>query len=82
MEVSELPLQARGRKPIDTRTISLGRIEEVVEAVGRAGGKRRRAYWICPLIEESEIVDLAAAEARYEFLRKRSASASGLCTGG
>jgi ATP-dependent DNA helicase RecG len=81
MEVSELRSKPAGRQPIDTRTISLGRIEEVVEAVGRAVESGARAYWICPLIEESEIVDLAAAEERYEFLRQRFGKRVGLVHG-
>jgi ATP-dependent DNA helicase RecG len=68
MEVSELREKPAGRTPVDTRTISLDRSGEVVEAVGRALASGARAYWICPLIEESEEVDFAAAEARYEAL--------------
>lgn len=71
MEVSELRSKPAGRQPIDTRTVSLARIEEVVEAVGRGIANGARAYWICPLIEESELVDLAAAEDRYAFLKER-----------
>jgi ATP-dependent DNA helicase RecG len=81
MDVSELRSKPAGRQPIDTRTVSLGRIEEVVEAVGRAVQSGARAYWICPLIEESELVDLAAAEDRYEFLRQRFGKAVGLVHG-
>jgi ATP-dependent DNA helicase RecG len=81
METSELRSKPASRKPIDTRTVSLGRIEEVVEAVGRAVESGARAYWICPLIEESEIVDLAAAEERYEFLRQRFGKRVGLVHG-
>ena len=81
MEVSELRSKPAGRLPIDTRTVSLGRIEEVVVAVGRAIESGARAYWICPLIEESELVDLAAAEERYAFLRKRFGKQVGLMHG-
>ncbi|HLL27695.1 MAG TPA: ATP-dependent DNA helicase RecG [Xanthobacteraceae bacterium] len=81
MEVSELRSKPAGRQPIDTRTVSLGRIEEVVEAVGRAVESGARAYWICPLIDESELTDLAAAEERYEFLKKRFGKRVGLVHG-
>jgi ATP-dependent DNA helicase RecG len=81
MDVSELRSKPAGRQPIDTRTVSLGRIEEVVEAVGRAIQSGARAYWICPLIEESELIDLAAAEERFEFLRKRFGKTVGLVHG-
>ena len=71
MDISELREKPAGRQPIDTRTIPLMRVEEVEDAVGRAIGEGKRAYWVCPLVEESEKIDLAAAEARYEDLRKR-----------
>ena len=71
MDVSELREKPPGRQPIDTRTIPLSRIEEVEDAAGRALHAGQRAYWVCPLVEESEKIDLAAAEARFEELRKR-----------
>jgi ATP-dependent DNA helicase RecG len=71
MDVSELRDKPPGRQPIDTRTIAMTRIEEIEEAVGRALKDGQRAYWVCPLVEESEKVDLAAAEARFEELRQK-----------
>jgi ATP-dependent DNA helicase RecG len=71
MDVSELREKPAGRQPIDTRTIPMSRLEEVEDAVGRALDAGQRAYWVCPLIEESEKIDLAAAEARFEELRKK-----------
>jgi ATP-dependent DNA helicase RecG len=71
MDISELHEKPAGRQPIDTRTIPLSRVEEVEDAVGRAMSEGKRAYWVCPLVEESEKIDLAAAEARFEDLRKR-----------
>jgi ATP-dependent DNA helicase RecG len=70
MDVSELREKPAGRKPVDTRTIPLDRIDEVVAAVGRALGDGRRVYWICPLIEEAETIDLAAAEDRFQSLKQ------------
>jgi ATP-dependent DNA helicase RecG len=71
MDVSRLDEKPAGRKPIATRTVSLDRIGEVVdrirEAVIRDGAK---AYWVCPMVEESETVDLAAAEERHAHLRE------------
>jgi len=81
MEVSELREKPAGRMPVDTRTIALDRLDEVVEAAGRALASGARVYWICPLIEESEAVDLAAAEARYKFLRERFGNKVGLVHG-
>ena len=71
MDISELREKPPGRQPIDTRTIPLSRLEEVEDAVGRALAENKRAYWVCPLVDESEKIDLAAAEARFEELRKK-----------
>ena len=71
MDVSELREKPPGRQPVDTRAIPLARIEEVENAVGRALQSGQRAYWVCPLVEDSEKIDLAAAEARFEELRAK-----------
>jgi ATP-dependent DNA helicase RecG len=71
MDVSELREKPAGRQKIDTRAVPLDRLAEVIDAVARALDSGRRAYWVCPLIEESESVDLAAAEDRAKTLRKR-----------
>ena len=68
MDVSELKEKPAGRLPIDTRTIPLDRLDEVMAAVGRALSEGRRIYWVCPLVEESETSDLAAAEERFAAL--------------
>ena len=74
MDVSELREKPAGRQPIDTRTIPLSRVTEVEDAVGRAIDEGQRAYWVCPLVEESEKIDLAAAEERYQELHQRFGS--------
>ncbi|AXK80027.1 ATP-dependent DNA helicase RecG [Pseudolabrys taiwanensis] len=71
MDISELREKPAGRQPIDTRTVPLDRLEEVEDAIGRAIGEGKRAYWVCPLVEESEKSDLAAAQQRYEELRQK-----------
>ena len=71
MDISELREKPPGRQPVDTRTIPLSRLEEVEEAVGRALAEGKRAYWVCPLVDESEKIDLAAAQARFEELRRK-----------
>ncbi|MDT3686805.1 MAG: ATP-dependent DNA helicase RecG [Pseudorhodoplanes sp.] len=71
MDVSELREKPAGRQPIDTRTIPLDRLPEVIDAVGRALDEGKRVYWVCPLIEESEKSDLAAAEDRFAVLKQR-----------
>jgi ATP-dependent DNA helicase RecG len=71
MDISELREKPAGRQKIDTRTLPLDRLPEVIDAVKRALDAGRRIYWVCPLVEESELVDLAAAEDRYKDLTKR-----------
>ncbi|HUI12235.1 MAG TPA: ATP-dependent DNA helicase RecG [Xanthobacteraceae bacterium] len=71
MDISELREKPAGRQKIDTRAVPLDRLAEVIEAVARALSSDRRVYWVCPLVEESESVDLAAAEERYKDLQKR-----------
>ena len=81
MDVSELKEKPAGRQPIDTRTIPLGRLDEVVDAVGRALQEGRRVYWVCPLVAESEVSDLAAAEDRFAALKARFGGAVDLVHG-
>ncbi|MEX2201127.1 MAG: ATP-dependent DNA helicase RecG, partial [Dongiaceae bacterium] len=71
LDVSRLTEKPAGRKPIDTRAIPLDRIEDVTGAVARAIDQGGQVYWVCPLVEESEVVDLANAEARYRDLVQR-----------
>jgi ATP-dependent DNA helicase RecG len=81
MDISELREKPAGRQPIDTRTIPLDRLDEVEDAIGRAISEGKRAYWVCPLVEESEKSDLAAAEERYEELRRKFGGAVDLVHG-
>ena len=71
MDVSELREKPAGRQPIDTRVVPMARIAEVEDAVGRALDDGNRVYWVCPLVDESEKIDLAAAEARFKELREK-----------
>ncbi|MBS0224247.1 MAG: ATP-dependent DNA helicase RecG [Proteobacteria bacterium] len=81
LDVSKLTEKPAGRQPIDTRTLPLERIGEVVEAVGRMLAANARVYWVCPLIEESEEIDLANAEERYRLLSARFSGKVGLVHG-
>jgi ATP-dependent DNA helicase RecG len=71
LEASQLREKPAGRKPIDTRTVPLERLSEVVDALDRHLSNGAKAYWVCPLVEESEHIDLAAAEKRYAHLQAR-----------
>jgi ATP-dependent DNA helicase RecG len=81
MDVSELREKPAGRQPIDTRAVPNSRLDDVIEAVGRALSARKLVYWICPLVEESETVDLTDAEARFESLTARFPDKVGLVHG-
>ncbi len=81
MDVSELREKPAGRKPVDTRTIAIERLDEVVAAVGRALDEGAQVYWVCPLVEDSENSDLAAAQARFVDLEKRFGARADLVHG-
>jgi ATP-dependent DNA helicase RecG len=81
MDISELRDKPPGRESIDTIAKPLDRLDEVIAAIGRAIREGRRVYWICPLVEESENTDLAAAEARYAELVARFGDAVDLVHG-
>ncbi len=81
MDVSILDEKPAGRQPIRTLTLSTERIDEVVAGLARAIAGGERVYWICPLVEESEFVDLAAAAERFDDLRKHFGDAVGLIHG-
>jgi ATP-dependent DNA helicase RecG len=68
MDHSALNEKPPGRKPIDTRLVSLDRLDETIGAIGRAIDRGARVYWVCPLVEQSETLDVAAAEDRFAAL--------------
>ncbi len=71
MDVSRLDEMPPGRQPVVTRGVSEARMDEVVAALGRHIEGGRQAYWVCPLVEQSEDGDERAAEARAAILRNR-----------
>ncbi|HXC30310.1 MAG TPA: ATP-dependent DNA helicase RecG [Stellaceae bacterium] len=68
LDTSRLVEKPPGRQKIDTRAMPLDRLDDVVGAVARAIDRGAKAYWICPMVEESEDSDLAAAEERHRIL--------------
>lgn len=81
MEVSQITEKPPGRRPIETRAVPLARLDNVVAAVKRAAEKGEQAYWVCPLVEESELLDLTAAEDRFESLKAVFGDGVGLVHG-
>lgn len=70
-----------GRKPIDTRVLPHERIPNIVQSLKRKIGEGDRVYWVCPLVEESELIDLSAAEDRYAALLQHFPTRVGLIHG-
>ncbi|HAP09598.1 MAG TPA: ATP-dependent DNA helicase RecG, partial [Afipia sp.] len=84
MDISELREKPAGRQPIDTRAVAKSRIREVVDGLDRALESGKRAYWICPLVEESDAEGhdhLTNATQRFESLQKRFGDRAGLVHG-
>lgn len=81
MDVSRLTEKPPGRRPVDTRTVSLDRLDDVLAGVGRKLADGAKIFWVCPLVDESEAVDLATARQRYEVLRLRFGERVGLVHG-
>ena len=81
MDVSRLDEMPPGREPVETRVLSCDRLAEVVDALGRRLHDDHQAYWVCPLVEESEVLDVAAAEERSRVLRERFGDVVGLVHG-
>jgi ATP-dependent DNA helicase RecG len=81
LDVSRLTEKPPGRKPVDTRALPLDRLEDVVGAVGRKIAAGERVYWVCPLVEESETIDLAAAEQRHAHLAELFGATVGVVHG-
>jgi ATP-dependent DNA helicase RecG len=81
MDVSKLTEKPAGRQPIDTRVLPMSRLDEVVDGLARTMAQGHRAYWVCPLVAESEQVDLAAAEDRFKALTARFGASVGLVHG-
>ncbi|EAQ29974.1 DNA helicase [Erythrobacter sp. NAP1] len=71
MDVSRLDELPPGRQAIDTRVVAQERMEDIVSGVERHLATGQQAYWVCPMVRDSETADIAAAEARYASLKER-----------
>lgn len=71
MDCSILDELPPGRTPVETRVMSQDRLDELIDGVARHLAADKQAFWVCPLVEESDKSDLAAAEQRAEMLRAR-----------
>lgn len=68
MDATAIREKPPGRKPVDTRTLPIERLDEVVAAVSRVAARGEQVYWVCPLVEESDIIPMTAAEERFRHL--------------
>ena len=81
MDLSVLDEKPPGRQPVATVLVSAERLDEVVAHLRRAVAQGRRAYWVCPLVEDSERVNLASATERFRHLRAALGDSVGLVHG-
>jgi ATP-dependent DNA helicase RecG len=81
MDLSLLDEKPPGRVPVVTSLASTERLDEVVAHLGRAVAEGKQCYWVCPLVEESESVNLTAAQSRFEHLRAVLGDSVGLVHG-
>ena len=81
MDTSRLADKPSGRKPVTTRVLSVGRIDELLHGLQRVISAGDQIYWVCPLVEESEKLDLAAADQRHAWLKGHFGDQVGLVHG-
>ena len=81
LDASRITEKPPGRQPVTTRAVPLDRLDEVIDALGRALAEGAKAYWICPLVTASEALDAAAAEERFAALAERFGGRVGLVHG-
>lgn len=81
LDICQLKEKPKGRLPIQTTLLSLGRVEALYDHLQKALKTGQKFYWVCPLIEESEILDLGHAEARAAALKKILGDKVGLLHG-
>ncbi|MCB1517941.1 MAG: ATP-dependent DNA helicase RecG [Hyphomicrobiaceae bacterium] len=81
MAVSQIHGKPAGRQPIETAILSIDALDRVVARLEQRVGAGAQAYWVCPLVEESEEVDLVSAQDRFDFLKARFGDKVGLVHG-
>jgi len=81
LDVSRIDEKPPGRTPVATRAVPMGRLDQIVDRLRDAVAGGAQAFWICPLVSESELSDLAAAEMRALALKKVLGSGVGLVHG-
>ena len=81
LDISILDEKPAGRVPIETAILPLARLDGVIEAVGRAVKEGNQVYWVCPLVEDSEVLNLSSVEDRHRQLTAMFGERVGLLHG-
>ncbi len=81
LDVSKLTEKPAGRKPIQTVTVPSERTNEIIDRLRSAVREGKKAYWICPLVEESDVTELMSAEERHAILTQALGADVGLVHG-
>jgi ATP-dependent DNA helicase RecG len=71
MDISIINEKPAGRLPIKTTKLSIARVNDLASRLARQIADGAKVFWVCPLVEESEVSDLTAAAARHAFLKQR-----------
>ena len=71
IDTSKLTEKPAGRQPVDTRAMPLDRLDEVAAGIRRTIDSGAQAFWVCPLVDESDVLDVTAATARHAWLEER-----------
>ena len=81
MDYSKIGALPAGHKPSQTVVMNVKKMPDIIAALQRKLDEGARAYWVCPLVEESEKSDLAAAAERHEMLQQYFGNKVGLIHG-
>ncbi len=81
MDISRLDEKPTGRLPIDTRIVPFEKMQAVIDGLGRVIKKGEQIYWVCPLVEETDLIDLTSVEERFRHLSARYGDRVGLLHG-
>ena len=70
LDLSEIKEKPKNRKKIITKVLPLEKYEKVKMAISRALENEEKIYWVCPLLEETEKIDLVSLNNRFKILTK------------
>ena len=71
IDTSKLTEKPAGRQPVDTRAMPLDRLDRVAAGIRRTIDSGAQAFWVCPLVDDSDVLDVTAVTARHAWLEER-----------